>query len=60
MAPTFSRKPNQIVSVATSPEEKRDSRAFSRWRSIASVNEAMSTEMPRARSASCVRSSGKP
>ena len=60
MALSFSRKPNQIVSVAASPEPAQLPRAFSRWRSMDFANASVSTPMLRGRSASCVKSSGKP
>ena len=54
------RRPNQIVSVAASPEPDQALRASARWRSIAEAKPSVSTPRPRARKASCVRSSGKP
>ena len=49
-----------MFSLAVSPEPDHDARALAFCFSIASVNDAWSTLMPRDFSASCVRSSGKP
>ena len=48
------------ASLAASPDPVHEARAVSRWRSIATLKASVSTVMPRSRSASCVRSSGKP
>ena len=50
----------QAWAVAASPEPDQALRASARWRSIAALKPPVSTPSPRARSASWVRSSGKP
>ena len=60
MAPVFSLSSNQIASVAASPEPFQALRASAFCFSIAASKPAVSTAMPRGRSASSVRSSGKP
>ena len=55
----LSRSANQTASSADLPEPAHEARAFSRWRSMASVNDAIDVDLARLER-SWVRSSGKP
>ncbi len=59
-APAFSLISNHTFSVAASPDPAQAARARVRCSCIAASNPARSTVRPCSRSASCVRSSGKP